>query len=122
LLLAGSKLSCVNLDLAALPVDVDALHRLVRELAAQAADDRTQLTQVRAEVERLRFIIQRLQRAQFGRRSERTDGDQLALGLEDLNADIARARAPYPEAAVDDPVPSQPHGARRFPTIWRAST
>jgi len=39
----------VNLDLTALPVDVDALHRLVRELAAQVADDDTQLAAARAE-------------------------------------------------------------------------
>jgi transposase len=90
LLRAGIKLSCVNLDLAALPTDTDALHRLVRELVTQAAGDRTELVRARAEVERLRLIIQRLQRAQFGRRSERLDGDQLALGLEDLDADIAR--------------------------------
>ena len=68
----------MNLDLAALPTDVDALHRLVRDLAAQAADERTELAQARAEVEHLRLIVQRLQRAQFGRRSERLDGDQLA--------------------------------------------
>jgi transposase len=91
----------VNLDLAALPTDVDALHRLVRDLATQAADERTELARVRAEVERLRLLIQRLQRAQFGRRSERLDGDQLALGLEDLDADIARAQEPS-AAAVDD--------------------
>jgi hypothetical protein len=63
-------------------------------LAAQAADERTELERTRAEVDRLRLIIQRLQRAQFGRRSERLDGDQLALGLEDLDVDIARVQAP----------------------------
>jgi hypothetical protein len=49
----------VNLDLTALPVDVDALHRLVRELAAQVADDDTALAAARAEVDRLQLIIQR---------------------------------------------------------------
>jgi hypothetical protein len=33
----------VNLNLTALPVDVDALHRLVHQLAAQVADDDTAL-------------------------------------------------------------------------------
>jgi transposase len=89
------RLARVNLDLTALPVDVDALHRLVRELAAEVAEDDTQLASARAEVERLRLIIQRLQRTQFGRRSERLDDDQLALGLEDLGADVARAKASY---------------------------
>jgi transposase len=92
----------VNLDLAALPTDVDALHRLVRDMAAQAADERTELERTRVEVERLRLIIQRLQRAQFGRRSERLDGDQLALGLEDLDVDIARVLAPLPSRIDDD--------------------
>ena len=97
----GVKFWCVNLDLTALPADVDALHRLVRELAAQVVDDDAQLAAARAEVERLRLIIQRLQRAQFGRRSERLDEDQLALGLEDLDADVARAQASYRTVAVD---------------------
>ncbi len=68
----------MNLDLTALPVDVDALHRLVRELAAQVADDDAELAAARAEVERLRLIIQRLQRTQFGRRSERLDAGILS--------------------------------------------
>jgi transposase len=97
----GITLRCVNLDLAALPVDVDALHRLVRDLASQRAGDRTELAEARAEVERLRLIIQRLQRIQFGPRSERIDGDQLALGLEDLDADIARAQACQRLASID---------------------
>ncbi|HEU5296477.1 MAG TPA: IS66 family transposase zinc-finger binding domain-containing protein, partial [Burkholderiaceae bacterium] len=92
----------MHLDLTALPVDVDALHRLVRRLAAQVVEDDARLAAARAEVERLRLIIQRLQRTQFGRRSERIDGDQLALGLEDLDADIARAEVPHPVVSVND--------------------
>jgi hypothetical protein len=37
-----------------------------------------------------------LQRAQFGRRSERLDPDQLALGLEDLDGDLARQEEKRP--------------------------
>jgi len=81
----------VDIDLAALPSDVDTLHQLVRDLAAQVADDRFELAQAQAEIERLKLIIRRFKRVQFGRRSERIDGDQLALGLEDLDADIARS-------------------------------
>jgi transposase len=90
------NLSCVILDLSALPVDVDALHLLVRELAAKVAHDDAQLVAAHAEVERLRFVIQRLQRREFGRRSERLDDDQLALALEDLDADLARTEAAQP--------------------------
>ncbi|WP_246689069.1 MULTISPECIES: IS66 family transposase [unclassified Mesorhizobium] len=42
------------------------------------------------EIERLQSIIKKLQRAQFGRSSERLDPDQLALALEELDADIGR--------------------------------
>ena len=92
----------MDIDLAALPSDVDTLHQLVRDLAAQVADDRSELAQAQAEIERLRLIIRRFQRAQFGRRSERINGDQLALGLEDLDADIARLQARHPSVSAQD--------------------
>jgi hypothetical protein len=95
------KLSCVNLDLGALPVDVDALHLLVRELAAKVAHDDAQLVAAHAEVERLRLVIKRLQRKEFGRRSERLDDDRLALALEDLDADLARTEAAQPSLLPD---------------------
>jgi transposase len=102
----------VTLDLDALPDDVDALHRLIRELAAQQDGDRAELVQAQTEIQRLRLIVQRLQRHQFGRRSERADGDQLALELEDIETDIARieARLPVmpPSARSSEPTPRRP--------------
>jgi hypothetical protein len=53
----------------------------------------------RREIERLQAIIRKLQRAQFGRRSERLDPDQLALALEDLDADIGHIRESRPVVA-----------------------
>ena len=41
-----------------------------------------------------RLIIKQLQRAHYGRRSERLDSDQFALGLEDLDSDLADPEAP----------------------------
>ena len=99
----------MDIDLAALPSDVDTLHQLVRDLAAQVADDRSELAQAQVEIERLRLIIRRFQRAQFGRRSERIDGDQLALGLEDLDADIARLQARHPAASAHVSSPPASH-------------
>ena len=72
------------LDLGNLPTDVGVLHRLVRDMVSRI-DSST------GEIERLQAIIKQLQRMQFGRRSERLDPDQLALGLEELDADIGRA-------------------------------
>ena len=75
----------MDIDLAALPDDVETLQRMVRGLAAE----RTALSEAQAEIERLRLIVQKLQRSQFGRRAERLDDDQLQLGFEDLGADIS---------------------------------
>ena len=73
-----------EIDLDNLPSDAVMLHRLVREMAA-VVEHRD------GEIERLRLIIRQLQRAHFGRRSERLDPDQFALGLDDLTADLAAA-------------------------------
>ena len=91
----------MNVDLAALPDDVETLQRLVRALAAE----RTSLREANAEIERLNLIIKKLQRSQFGRRAERLDDDQLQLGLEDLNTDLAsiEANLPLPQAKADTP-------------------
>ena len=86
----------MDIDLAALPDDVDTLQRMVRTLVTE----RVHLTEAQAEIERLRLIVQKLQRSQFGRRAERLDDDQLQLGFEDLNADIARVEATLPIATV----------------------
>jgi hypothetical protein len=56
---------------------------------------RTELAQAQAEIERLRLIIRKLQRNQFGRRAESLDDDQLRLGFDDLDADVARAEATW---------------------------
>lgn len=63
----------INLD--NLPRDPARLHSLVHDMAAL--------------LEHRDGKIRQLQRMQLGRRSERLDPDQLALGLEDLGADIA---------------------------------
>src|SRR6202048_4620828 len=89
----------MDIDLAALPDDVETLQRMVRTLATERAN----LTEARAEIERLRLIVQKLQRSQFGRRAERLDDDQLQLGFEDLNADIARVEATLPPTAAKAP-------------------
>src|SRR5215468_4175588 len=73
----------MQLDLNNLPTDTALLHRLVRDIVGAIEHRET-------EIERLKSIIKQLQRMQFGRRSERLDPDQLALGLEDLDGDLAR--------------------------------
>jgi hypothetical protein len=72
---------------------------MVRTLATERAD----LTEARTEIERLRLIVQKLQRSQFGRRAERLDDNQLQFGFEDLHADIARVEATLPSTTVKTP-------------------
>src|ERR1700731_3751907 len=89
----------MDIDLADLPDNVETLQRMVRTLATERAN----LTEAQAEIERLRLIVQKLQRSQFGLRAERLDDDQLRFGFEDLHADIARVEATLPSATVKTP-------------------
>lgn len=91
------------IDLDKLPSDPQLLQRLVRDMA-EVVESRE------GEIERLQSIITKLQRAQFGRRSERLDPDQLALALEDLDADIARIREDHP--AIAKTTVERPSGRR----------
>lgn len=63
-----------------LPDDVAALRALVLEQARELDT----LKVFRAEVERLKAIIDGLQRHRFGRRSEQLDPDQFELALEEV--------------------------------------
>jgi transposase len=89
----------MNIDLATLPDDVETLQRMVRTLAIE----RTILSAAQAEIERLRLIVQKLQRSQFGRRAERLDDDQIQFGFEDLAIDIAHVEATLPAATIKTP-------------------
>jgi transposase len=96
----------MRLDLENLPSDIDLLHRLVRDMATvvESRDN---------EIDRLQRLIKQFQRRQFGRRSERLDPDQLALGLEDLDADIARTEAHQVPPPASDEAPKSRTGPRR---------
>lgn len=70
-----------------LPEDVDALRALVLEQAREL----DALKVFQAEVERLKAIIDALQRHRFGRRSEQLDPDQFELALEEVETALAEA-------------------------------
>src|SRR6202790_4429185 len=89
----------MDVDLAALPDDVERMQRMVRSLASERAS----LSEAQAEIERLHLIIKKLQRGQFGRRAEQFDDGQSQLGFEDLNADLARTEARLPPAKAGTP-------------------
>jgi transposase len=70
-----------------LPDDVAALRALVLEQARELDI----LKVFKAEVERLKAIIDALQRHRFGRRSEQLDPDQFELALEEVETALAEA-------------------------------
>jgi transposase len=83
-----------------LPDDVAALQALVCSMAAERDAARAERDRIAEQNEKLRHLLQQLQRAQFGRRSEKLDPDQLQLALEDLEQAVARSSA---EAETRDP-------------------
>jgi transposase len=76
----------VQIDPDALPDDTAALQQMLRTVLLQQSA-------LHAENDKLRLLIQRLTRHQFGRRSEQLSPDQLQLGLEDLEQTIAANQA-----------------------------
>src|SRR5205807_344676 len=72
-----------------LPDDLDALRALVISLASERDAAIAQCRRVNDENDRLSHLLRQLQRAQFGRRSERLDPDQIELALEDIETAIA---------------------------------
>ena len=84
----------------ALPDDLSQAHAIIRQLTQslaakdQALAERQDAIAHRdAELARLGLIIKKLQRLQFGKRSEKLDPDQLAFGLEDLEVAVGAAQA-----------------------------
>ena len=102
----------MQIDLDMSPDDPATLHQLVREIVHQQHE-------LHAENDKLRLLIQRLLRQQFGRRSEQLSPDQLQFGLEDLEQTVGKNQAGQDAAGVaDDPQrprrparPNRNHGA-----------
>jgi len=95
-----------------LPSDIDALQALVtaaraeRDAAIAMCDAAiTARDHALSQMDRLRHLLRQLQRAQFGRRSEKLDPEQLQLAIEDIEQAVAAN-----EAAEDK---KDPAGARQ---------
>jgi transposase len=76
-----------------LPGDVEMLQALLLKERAEHAAALLAKDHAHAEIARLRQIIKEMQRHRFGRRAETLDPDQLALGLEDVEQEIAAGEA-----------------------------
>src|SRR5665213_3770813 len=73
--------------------DVETLKAMLLKERAEHAAALVAKDHAHAEIERLRQIIKEMQRHRFGRRAETLDPDQLALGLEDVEQEIAAGDA-----------------------------
>src|SRR5512147_866311 len=90
----------MHLDLARLPDDIALLQQLVRDLAgyldrrtAELDESKARLAVRDAEIEKLQLFLAVLRRQRFGRSSEKSHPDQLALQLEAIEEQIAALEA-----------------------------
>jgi transposase len=96
----------VLIDPEALPDDTPTLQQMLRTMLHQHGE-------LHAENDKLRLLIQRLSRHQFGRRSEQLSPDQLQFGLEDLEQTVGESQAGQDAAAATpDPAKSPPRRDR----------
>ena len=93
-----------------LPADIEALQALVAAARAERDAAVAERDQALSQNDRLRHLLRQLQRAHFGRRSEKLDPEQLALALEDIEQAVAGN-----EAADDkkDPANARTRGDKR---------
>lgn len=84
---------CVSEIANQLPTDIEALYALVTATRAERDSAIAERDHALTELDRLRHLLRQLQRAQFGRRSEKLDPNQLALALEDIEQAIAKSEA-----------------------------
>ena len=114
----------MQFDLARLPNNIAALHQIIVSQAADMASERdaraareAELAAAKAglvaktlEIEKLKLQIARLQRAQFGRSSEKIAREiyQLELRLEELETETPSTPAVPDASARDDAEPTSP--------------
>ena len=76
-----------------LPSDIEALQALLAAAHAERDAAIAERDQALSQIDRLRHLLRQLQRAQFGRRSEKLDPEQMLLALEDVEQAIAANEA-----------------------------
>jgi hypothetical protein len=90
--------------------DADALRALILATFAERDAAVAERDILRVQNDRLRHLLLKLTRMQFGARSERPPEEQLQLGLEALEQAIAKDKA---EAEKQDPELCKDNAARR---------
>src|ERR671912_1345357 len=117
----------MSLALDDLPRDPEWLQQQLQHMAEVVAAERSRVSALeierdtvlaerdaaQSEIEKLRLLIRRLQRGQFGRRSEKLNPDQLQFGLEDLEQTAAATEAAQEAAAKRSGTPRTARTERR---------
>jgi transposase len=76
-----------------LPTDIATLQALLAQARAERDAALAERDHLQSQNDRLQHLLRQLQRAQFGRRSEKLDPEQLYLALEDIEQAIAATEA-----------------------------
>jgi transposase len=101
----------VQIDPEKLPDDPALLQQMLRTLLDRHGE-------LHAEYTKMRLLLDRLTRHQFGRRSEQLSDEQLQLGLEDLEQSIAENQAEQDTAQnARDPAPPRKRAARNHGSL-----
>ena len=115
---------CVSETAHQLPTDIEALHALLAAARAERDAAIAERDQALSQIDRLRHLLRQLQRAQFGRRSEKLDPEQLLLALEDIEQADCRQRGRRRQEGPGGRPGTRPRSAApiaaRFPPICRA--
>ena len=85
-----------------LPNDLDGLRALVARLASERDTAIAESRRLSEQNDQLWHLLKQLQRAQFGRRSERLDPDQIQLALEDTETARAEREAEEEKTGAAD--------------------
>ena len=112
----------MTLALADLPDDVDALKAMVLAMASETAELRAVNESAEIRIARLHAILKALERARFGRRSERLSPDQIDLVFDEVGTGLGRIEAELDRVApkpVREPRPRKalPAGLERVEVV-----
>ena len=102
---AGEAWHCFFVAIESLPADVDALQAMVLTRTAER-------DAAIAELAHLKFYVDKLQNAKFGRSSEQRDANQVPLPLENITQPVA-AQAPDSGDERDQATPAKQRKANR---------
>ena len=93
--------------------DLDSLRELVAQLSSERDAALAECKRVMEQNDRLRHLLQQLRRAQFGRKSERLDPEQLQLAIEDLETAVAAEAAEQDKTAPIEEAPKKKRKTNR---------